>query len=156
MVDLPPRAEPRCPECGAPQGDGLTCADHFHQLLGWEYEYLLFDVHHLLVLCYHLQHPSLYSPETLTAAMGMLRDFLEQGISPQAMRERIKGRVDSGVRQHRITGMPDAHGAYAHPVAWTMTAADVVAAGLDAYDASVRAWAESVLAALRHSCNLTS
>jgi hypothetical protein len=52
--------------------------------------------------------------------------------------------------------MPDAHGAYAHPVAWTMTAADVVAAGLDAYDASVRAWAESVLAALRHSCNLTS
>lgn len=156
MIDLLQHASARCPECGAHHVAGLMCADHFHQLLGWEYGYLLFDVHHLLVLCYHLQHPSLYSPETLTAAMGMLRDFLEQGISPQAMRERIKGSVDSGVRQHRITGTPDAHGVYAYPVTWTMTAADVVTAGLDAYYASVQAWAESVLAALRHSSNLPS
>jgi hypothetical protein len=156
MIDLPQRISERCPECGAPQVNGLTCADHFHQLLGWELEYLLFDLHHLMVLCYHLQHPSLYSPETLTAAMGMLRDFVEQGISPQAMRERIQGRVDSGVRQHRIKGIPDAHGAYAHPVTWALTVADVVAAGLDAYYASVQAWAESVLAALRTSGNLSA
>jgi hypothetical protein len=39
---------------------------------------------------------------------------------------------------------------------WTMTIADVIAAGLDAYATSVQAWAESVLAALQHSGNFPS
>ena len=59
-----------CSECGETLADGRTCADDFHQLLFWENERPeLGEVHHLLVLCYHLQHPSLYSAEGLALSL---------------------------------------------------------------------------------------
>lgn len=144
----------QCPECGADWSDGLNCTDHFHQMLFWEWEHRLQDVHHLMVLCYHLQHPSLYSPEGLDGAKEALVQFVERGVAPEAWRKQISEAVDSGNRTTKIAGTPDAHGEYAHPVAWTMTAADVVRAGAAQYYASVQAWAESILAALRESNNL--
>lgn len=143
-----------CPECGADWSDGQTCTDHFHMMLFWEYDYQLPDVHHLLVLCYHIQHPSLYSPETLRWAIGTLTEFAETDLSPQALRECIQHSVDSGVRKHKIAGTPESHGSYTLPVAWTMTAADVVAAGVEQYYDSVRAWAAAAVAALRASGNI--
>jgi hypothetical protein len=147
-------APKRCPECGADWPSGQTCADHFHTLLAWEWEHQLLDVHHLLVLCYHVQHPRLYSPDGLRCAQGLLVGFVEQGIPPQQMRQRMGKEVDSGSRQFRIKGTPDSHGAYAFPVEWTMTAGDVVAAGVGLYYESVRAWAAGVLQSLRESGNL--
>lgn len=144
----------RCPECRADWSGGQTCADHFHTLLAWEWEHQLLDVHHLLVLCYHVQHPSLYSPDGLRYSQGLLVEFVEQGISPQQMRQRMSKEVDSGSRQFRIKGTPDSHGAYAFPVEWSMAAADVVAAGVGQYYESVRAWAAGVLQSLRVSGNL--
>jgi hypothetical protein len=47
-------ANTHCPQCHAPLADSDTCETHFHTLLGWEREYLLYGVHHLLVLTYHL------------------------------------------------------------------------------------------------------
>ena len=88
----------QCPECKAQWIDDTTCTDHFHTMLAWEWEHQLYDLHHLLVLCFHLQHPSLYSPETLRGAKTMLVEFLEDGISPQAMRQKISKTVDSGTR----------------------------------------------------------
>ena len=50
----------RCPECGAVLHDGETCEAYFHQMLFWEAENPANgEVHHLAVLCYHLQHPHL-------------------------------------------------------------------------------------------------
>lgn len=141
----------RCPECGADWSGGLTCTDHFHMMLNWEFEYNMPDVHHLMVLGYHLQHPSLYSPQTLKDSMLMLVDFLEGGVTPQMMRKKIGKAVDSGVRKHKITGTPDSHGEYAHPVRWTMTAADVTSGGVEHFYANVRLWASSILAALREA-----
>jgi hypothetical protein len=144
----------RCPACGADWTDGQTCTDHFHLMSAWELDNQLYDVHHLMVLCYHLQHPGLYSPEGLTLAKKLLMEFLEDGIEPQGMRRHIGKTFDSGKRDYRIKGTPDSRGTYEHPVRWEMVAADVTRAGIDHYYASVRRWAESILKSLRETGNL--
>jgi hypothetical protein len=144
----------QCPECGTLWQEGETCQDHFYQMLYWEAERPETGiVHHYMVLCYHMQHPSLYSPETLNNSKRMLTDFLS-GITPRQMREKIAEKVDSGSRKFKITGTPESHGAYDHPVAWTMTAADVVAGGIDSYVENVNKWAHSIYASLQASGNL--
>jgi len=143
-----------CPECGADWSGGQTCTDHYHLMGFWELEKQLYDVHHLMVLCYHLQHPSLYSPEGLRDAQELLVLFLEKGLTPQQVRKHIGQAVDSGTRPYKIKGTATSFGTYAHPIHWTMTAADVTGAGLDNYYARVRAWAVSVLKSLRESNNL--
>lgn len=146
----------RCSECGAAWSSGQTCDDRFNQMLYREQENppVYGAAHHLMVLSFHLQHPSRYSPEGLAHAKGLLVDFLERGLTPAQVRTRNRSRVDSGKRTFRITGTPEHHGAYTHPVAWTMTASDVVAGGLDTFVDNVRVWARSILDALRESGNL--
>lgn len=143
----------RCPDCGAPWDEEQTCTEYFHLLLAWEFEYLLPDEHHLLVLCYHLQHPHLYSAEMLPLGVQMLVTFVEEGITPQEYRRRHSHEVQSDVRTYKITGTPESHGVYVRPVAWHYTIADVVANGLDQYYGSVRDWSRSILADLRASGN---
>jgi hypothetical protein len=142
-----------CPECGAAWPDEQTCQDCFHQMLFWETERPAdgAEVHHLMVLCYYLQHPSLYSPESLREAMRLLSDFLEGGVTPQQARGRGRSRLDSGSRQWKIKGTLDAHGSFPRPIQWEMTACDVIAGGQDGYCASVRRWAESILRGLREN-----
>jgi hypothetical protein len=132
-----------CPECGAPQEE-QTCKERFHQMLGWESEDpALGVVHHLMVLCYHLQHPSLYSPEGLRFARQLLKDFVEGGVSPQDVRRRERDRVDSGKRSWKIKGTPQRHGSYNKPMRWEVTTADVIAGGMEGYCENVRRWAQS-------------
>lgn len=140
----------RCPDCRAAWTTDLTCTEYFHQMLFWEAEFPpLGEVHHLMVLCYHLQHPALYSPEGLQVARGLLEDFVGRGLSPAEVRQRHRDAVDSGKRGFKITARPGARGAYPQPVPWTMTAADVVAGGTEGYIENVRAWARSVYEALK-------
>ena len=106
-----------CPECGADWSSGVTCEDDFHQFGYWELADLehLGSVHHLMVLSYHLQHPSLYSPEALAFAQQQLIDFLEGGVTPQQMRRDMRDVVDSGKR----TVQDQRHGG----AAWQLCAA---------------------------------
>ena len=144
-----------CRECGAAWQDDTTCQHHFHQMLFWEAEYPAYgEVHHLMVLCYHLQHPSLYAPDGLNEAKRLLVEFVERGTTPQEMRRRNRERLDSSKRQWKIKATPTSHGAYDPPVQWTMTAADVTARGAERYCDSVRAWAQSALESLKDSGNL--
>jgi Family of unknown function (DUF5946) len=108
-------------------------------------------VHHLMVLCYHLQHPSLYSPEGLDEGITLLSDFLERGLTPEQVRKRNRGVLSSSTRTWKITGTPASHGAYEYPITWTMTAANVIEGGMDNYYNSVRTWARSVLEALERA-----
>lgn len=144
-----------CPECGALWRHGVTCADHFHQMLFWENEDSAnWAVHHLTVLCYHLQHPSLYAADGLEHAKGLLIKFVDEGVDPRVLRVQMRDEVDSGKRKFKITATADSRGAYAHPITWTMTAADVVAGGIAQYIEQVTAWGRSALADLRASGNM--
>jgi len=136
----------QCPECGASWAGGQICEDRFHQMLYWEAENPSYgaEVHHLMVLCYHLQHPSLYSPNGLNEARRLLVEFVERGTSPVEVRQRNRDRVDSSKRNWNIKGTSASHGSYDPPIQWTMTAADVVAGGSESYCDNVRAWARLV------------
>ena len=134
-----------CPECGAALADGASCETDFHQLLFWETENPAnWAVHHLTVLCYHLQHPSLYSQDGLEGGKELLTAFVRDGKSPTEIRQNSRDKVNSSNRQWKITARPDSKGTYPHPVVWTMTTADVVACGSDHYCDSVREWARRV------------
>lgn len=139
-----------CPECSAAWQEGQTCQDYFYQMLAWEHEKpanLL--VHHLMVLCYHLQHPSLYSPEGLRGAIRLLDDFVGRGMTPEQVRKRDRAALNSHERTWKIKGTPASHGDYDRPVQWTTTATDVIAGGVDNYCQSVRTWARSVFETLK-------
>ena len=139
-----------CPACGANLPGGLTCEDCFHQMLFWENEEpLLGEVHHLMVLCYHLQHPHLYSQEGLANAAGLLIDFVERGLDPAEVRSRSRERVASDKRLWSVSARPGNRGSYAGRPAWTFTVADVVAGGPSHYIRNVRFWARSTLTALK-------
>lgn len=143
-----------CPKCGALHTGGRTCQDDFHTLLGWETEYPGYGaVHHLTVLCYHLQHPSLYSPEGLAYAKGLLVDFLERGKTTEQVRRQNRSAVNSHKRSWKVTARPGAQGAYEYPVRWTMTAADVAVDDHTRYIENVKAWADSVLEAIKATSN---
>ncbi len=148
----------KCPECGAPLEDVSICRANFEQLLAWETEDMetLGQVHHLTVLCYHLQHPSLYSPEGLRGAIRLLADFLEGGLTTQEVRRRDAQRLNSSQRKYKIKGTTASHGAYQPPVRWTMTAADVAAGGSGLYVENVKRWADSILAVLKAAGQLDS
>lgn len=144
----------KCPECGA-DGSQATCEENFHQFLFWEAEDShLWEVHHLMVLSYHLQHPSKYSVEGLKHALGLLDDFVGKGLPPQEVRQQIRGAVASGVRTFKITARPDSQGSYAHPVAWTMRTTDVIAGGAAHYVENTRKWAQAIYDDLNATGNL--
>jgi hypothetical protein len=147
---------PTCPECGAALLANENCEMHFHQMLFWEAEHPDYgaEVHHLMVLCYFVQHPTLYSQEGLHEAKQLLLGFIRDSVSPQEMRRKIRNRVDSGKRDFKITARADSKGRYDQPVKWPMTAADVTARGVDKYVESVQAWAKAAYEALITSGNL--
>ena len=143
-----------CPECGAPWDDEGSCEQAFHQMLFWEAEDPARGVvHHLTVLCYHLQHPSLYSPEGLNGARQLLAGFVTDRLDPQLVRRREAGKLSSSQRSYKITARPGAQGAYTRPITWQTTALDVIAAGADQYIESVRAWAQSVYQTIKEEDN---
>lgn len=145
----------QCPFCGAEWKDGKTCENDFHQMLFWEAENPDYGVvHHLMVLCYHLQHPRLYSPDGLAEGKRLLVEFVQNGTSTEKIRRRNKDRLDSGKRNWKIKSTADSKGAYANPVEWAMTAADVTAGGAEAYCDNVRTWAQATLKALKDSGNI--
>jgi hypothetical protein len=134
-----------CPDCGAVLTNGQPCETHFHQMLFWENEDPAnWRVHHLTVLCYYLQHPALYSPEGLEHGRHLLKRFIEDGESPEQMRQETKGSAASNNRNWKIKGTADSHGAYNTPIMWQMNAADIVAGGIANYYQNVKRWAATV------------
>lgn len=135
-----------CPDCGAILPEGQSCQDYFYQILYWEQEdSRVAAVHHLTVLCYHLQHPSLFTNDALRFGRQQLHEFVIEGLSPQAMRQRIGEKVDSGKRTWKVSGTP---GSYETPIPWTMTIVDAAGHHIDGSWDRVRAWAQSMHTAL--------
>ena len=143
-----------CSECGTLWENGETCEDHFHQMLYWEAENPSYgQVHHLAVLSYYLQHPSLYSPEGLDAAKRLLAEFLVDQVTPQEARKQMLAKLRADGRKPKIKGTKDAKGSYTGQMLWSMTARDVVTGGVANYCENVRKWAQVIFEKLKATGN---
>lgn len=150
-----PQIQSTCPECGAVNPPGSTCQDYFHQLLYWENDDpTKASVHPLLVLAFHLQHPSRLSPAGLSSSIKLLVDFLEYKIPPEQALKKHRPYFDSSHRQWKIRARPGAVASYLHPIVWRITIQDVVSAGAGHYIESVQSWVSSIIADLRSTQNL--
>ena len=99
-------------------------------------------VHHLTVVCYMLQHNA-YSRDVWLEARNMLAQFVEEGVSPAAMRGRNRSRFDSAHRSWSITKgakLPEFE-----TLLWSRTIAGVRLDDPETYCADVQLWATCVL-----------
>ena len=147
----------RCPECGSLLENVTECREYLNEMVKWDFEDFtgVGRVHHLTVLSYNLQHPSVYSPKGLEDAKGSLKEFLA---NPESFKEhdaRNRRTLSSDARDWKITGTLEDHAKYSMMPQWTITASDVVKGGLPNYVENVKKWAESVRESLAVSSNLT-
>lgn len=133
-----------CPTCGAVFPSGETCEDYFNtgQLMEVENPTSYYNVHHLSVPCYMLQH-NLYSREGWLAVRALLAEFVA-GLTPAEARRRNRQNWGSDQRKWSITKGPKLPGV--EQIVWSRTVADVRLDMAEHYCADVRRWAESVLA----------
>ncbi len=145
-----------CPECAAPLQNVENCREYINEMIRWDFEDFTGagQVHHLTVLSYNLQHPSVYSAKGLEDAKVSLKEFLANPESFKDHDMRNRERLGSNVRDWKITGTPENHGKYAQAPIWKIRASDVVTAGLQDYVENVKQWAQSVYESLEESGNL--
>jgi hypothetical protein len=128
----------RCPECGAPRVNGLTCWEMLGALLAWEYDDPeLMAEHFLTVASYNLQHPAQFTEATLAGLQKVFVERVDRGLGIAEIRRRV-GKAAAGAT--RVL-KPEAE---RQPVLrqWAMTIADVYLPDHPAGAAErVRAWA---------------
>jgi hypothetical protein len=145
-----------CAECGAPLVSVEHCREYLNEMIKWDFEDFkgVGQIHHLTVLSYNLQHPSLYSPRGLEYAKESLEEFTSHPTSYSEHGARDSQKLSSDVRDWKITGTPESHGEYIGKPAWKILASDVVDGGLENYVENVKKWSASVLESLKESGNL--
>lgn len=131
----------RCPECGAPRQDGMSCWEQLGLLIAWEADDPELQAEHFLtVACNNLQHPAEFTDQTLAALRTALTDHLEHGVTVAEIRRR-HGRMFAGntrVRREEAERRPTLR-------PWSMTIADVYFPGKPTGAAArVREWASRV------------
>ncbi len=99
-------------------------------------------VHHLTVTCYMLQHNA-YSGDVWLEARKMLAQFIQEGVSPAAMRERNRARFDSAHRSWSVT--KGAKLSEFEMLVWSCTIADVRLDDPETYCSDIKLLAISVL-----------
>lgn len=139
-----------CPECGAALAAVGDCRQHFHALLLLERESPAADraAHFLAVSSYVLQHPNSmqYNAMALLSVRESVAEFLNGRASLDSIRRRTRATYHGPRRVARRSG----EAAHSWNVAaWPMTVADVLAGGSSEFPRRVRAWAESIVAALQ-------
>lgn len=145
-----------CPECGAPLVGVSECRDYLNTMITWDFEDFagVGQIHHLTVLSFNLQHPSVYSSKGLENAKASLKEFL---LHPESFKEHDewnRKNLASSSRDWKITGTSTDHGSYSKRPEWKILASDVVGPGLDTYVENVKNWSQSILETLRSSNNL--
>ncbi len=131
---------PPCPQCGAHFASGESCQSRFHACLALEYENPISfgKVHHLMVICYMLQH-NLYSHEGWLQARKLLSQFIQEELSPKQAR-----RQQPRLKEGRMTQPPGMK--YFDQVTWSSNLAQVRCSDPEIYIRDVTGWAERVLA----------
>lgn len=134
-----------CPHCGATYPNDETCLDCFHACLALEYAQpaAFGAAHHLLVLCYMLQHNE-YSREGWLSARALLARFTECGLRPEDALAEVRAAADAGKRTGSIARGEKL--ATVDALRWSRTIAEVRLDTADRYIADVQQWAASVVA----------
>ncbi len=145
-----------CAECGASLTEGMTCRDYLNEMIKWDFEDFngVGRVHHLTVVSYNLQHPSVYSEKGLENAKKSLAKFILHPTSYKEHGAEDVRNLASDVRTWKITSTPESQGKYHIQPVWRITARDVFKSGLPSYVENVQKWSESVLEALKESSNV--
>jgi uncharacterized protein DUF5946 len=136
-----------CKVCGAILNKNLTCHDYLDLIAQWDFEDFLGAgrLHLLTVISYNLQHPAIYSREGLEFAKNTLKTILKSIDSSTKEQERALSKdLSSASREWKIMASQDSQAGYSKDIAWSMTAADVVANGPDGYTSRVKDWGLSV------------
>ena len=135
----------RCPECGAPAIDGLSCWEMLGWLLAWEaHDPELSAEHFLTVASYNLQHPAQFTDAAIAGLRAAYIDHLDRGVPTSELRRRVGTAVAGDTRVLR----PKAE---RRPLLrrWELTIADVYLPDQPEGAAGrVRAWAAAIRRAL--------
>lgn len=79
-----------CPECGAPQVDGVDCWWQLGGIITWEYnDPELAAVHFLTIASYNLQHPAQFTDTAITGLRAAYIDYLDHNLPITYIRQRI-------------------------------------------------------------------
>lgn len=135
-----------CPACGAVHTGDATCQSLFDSLLVLEFSDPAYGaVHMFTVACFMIQHGR-YSDAALTWIAEQLRAVLQDGRTPQQIRQAVNRQVDHSARTWKVNRSPQ-EPPLPH-VAWSMTIADVTRQYTDAasYCRLVTLWAQRTLA----------
>ncbi len=131
----------RCPECGAPALDGLTCWDQLGLLLSWEYDDPELQAEHFLtVASYNLQHPAQFTDIVLAELRTLFIAHLDTALPVTEIRRRVGRTVAQSPRVLK-------HASERQAVlrAWRITIADVYLPDTpQGAAARVRTWAKSI------------
>ncbi len=144
-------AENRCPECGAPDRDGMTCREKYEAMLAHEFEHpqSFGAVHHLTVASYNLQHPGPFTAQALEWMRASLTSAVKTGEPPQEWRRRASKQFRGKDKPKVVRKPGDAQPAgQPTPPHWTMTAADIPLDGPEVYIAGIQVWARAIVADL--------
>ena len=88
-----------CPECGAPEQEGLNCWGQLGSIIAWEYDDPeLLAEHFKSVACYNLQHPAMFQDNTLEGLQEVFIQHLDHGLPISEIRKRM-GKLGEGTNR---------------------------------------------------------
>ena len=135
----------QCTECGARWAAQDNCTEKFHRFLALEFTDPDYGaVHHLTVPTYMLQHPSRFSLTGWQAMRELLVQFLDDDLSPAAVRARNRESLDSLHRSWSFKKGPRLK--TPSTFAWTQTILEVDDTTAAQYCKDIEQWARQTLA----------
>jgi hypothetical protein len=137
----------KCPLCGAENERAGQCRERFEACLALEFENPAYGaVHHLTVPSYMLQHNE-YSRQAWIETWKLLDRFVNQGMTPAAMRQMMAAKFEGKPRKWRFSRGEKL--AEFNTIVWSRTIADVRLDDPAVYCADVQRWAASIVADAR-------
>ncbi|CEG28457.1 DUF5946 family protein [Bacillus sp. B-jedd] len=129
-----------CPECGAPEANGLDCRGQLNEIISWEAENPdLLSRHFWTVACYNIQHPSLFTDAAWRRFCEVYCEAYDRGWPISKIRQQVSNLAEGAVNV--MKEVP------ADPVyrEWAMTISEVYLVGERKGAADrVAAWAKVV------------
>lgn len=130
----------RCPECGAPEANGLDCRGQLEEIISWEqFSPELAEQHFWTVACFNLQHPSSFTDEAWRGLCAVFFEAYDQRLTVKDIRQKVSAFTEGEVRIKRSVAKD--------PVSrdWAMAISEVYLAGEPKGAADrVRAWSKVI------------